>query len=58
MATKTIYTKLAEKTIDDPDIRDFLAKIIQFERELPGWYEKEYLKILEEFCDGVEDNEV
>lgn len=59
MATKTIYTKLGEKTLDDIKLREFLQKIIQFELGLPGWFEKEYSRYLDEACDDEgKDNEV
>ncbi|MFA7097393.1 MAG: hypothetical protein WC383_13055 [Gammaproteobacteria bacterium] len=59
MATKTIYTKLGEKTLDDTKLREFLQKIIQFELGIPGWYEKEYSRILDEACDEEgKNNEV
>lgn len=59
MATKTIYTKLGEKTLDDTKLREFLQKIIQFELGIPGWYEKEYSRILDEAYDEeVKNNEV
>lgn len=46
----TILKKLNEKTNDELEIRDFLAAIMLFESETRGWFEKDYLRILEEYC--------
>lgn len=47
---KTILKKLNEKTAGETEIRDFLTAIMQFESEPRGWFEKDYVKILEENC--------
>ena len=47
---KTILKKLNEKTAGEPEIREFLTAIMQFESEARGWFEKDYVKILEENC--------
>lgn len=47
---KNILKKLNGKTVGEIEIRDFLTAIMQFESEPRGWFEKEYLKILEENC--------
>ncbi len=47
---KTILKKLNERTGGETEIRDFLAAIMQFESEPRGWFEKDYVKILEENC--------
>lgn len=45
---KTILKKLNEKTDGEPEVRDVLIAIMQFESEPRGWFEKQYVKILEE----------
>ena len=47
---KTILKKLNEKTAGQPELREFLTAIMQFESESRGWFEKDYVKILEENC--------
>ena len=48
---KTILVKLAEKTAGDPELRDFLSEIFQFESTpKKGWYEKKYAEYLEKYC--------
>jgi hypothetical protein len=47
---KTILKKLNEKTVEEMEIRNFLTAVIQFESESRGWFEKDYIKILEENC--------
>ena len=47
---KTILKKLTEKTVGENEIRNFLTAIMQFESEPRGWFDKEYLRILEEHC--------
>jgi hypothetical protein len=44
---KTILVKLKEKTNDDAVMCKFLTEIIEFESTQPGWFEKDYLKILD-----------
>jgi len=52
---QTILKKLDKNTRDDKEICDFLIAIMQFESETRGWFEKDYIKILEENC--LEDSE-
>jgi len=47
---KTILKKLNEKTAGEAKVLDVLIAIMQFESEQRGWYEKRYVKILEENC--------
>ena len=48
---KTILAKLAEKTSDNKDMRDFLSEIFQFESTPKiGWYDKKYNELLEKHC--------
>lgn len=47
---KTILKKLNEKTAGDTKVRDVLIAIMRFESEPRGWFEKHYVKILEENC--------
>lgn len=47
---KTILKKLSEKTAGEAEILDFLTAIMQFESESRGWFEKDYVRILEENC--------
>lgn len=49
---KTILQKLNEKTTGDMEMRDFLIAIMQYESESRGWYDKDYVKILEENYKG------
>lgn len=55
---KKILKKLNEKTTNEPEIRDFLIGIMQFESEPRGWYEKDYVKILDESCKEESQNEI
>lgn len=51
---KTILTKVSEETHGNTEIRDFILSLLQFESEGPGWYEKNYLQLLDEHCkEGV-----
>lgn len=47
---KTMLKKLNEKTAGDTKVRDVLIAIMRFESEPRGWFEKDYVKILEENC--------
>lgn len=47
---KTILKKFNEKTLGETKVRDVLIAIMQFESEPRGWFEKHYIKILEENC--------
>lgn len=47
---KTIIIKIREKTINEPDIGNFLVKLLEFESDSPGWWKKEYITILENAC--------
>ena len=49
---KTILKKLNEKTEGNLEMREFLIAIMQYESESRGWYEKDYVKILEEKSKG------
>lgn len=47
---KTIIKKIREKTENDPDVGDFLVKLLEFESGSPGWFTKEYAMILDASC--------
>ena len=49
---KIILKKLKEKTAGDIEMHEFLTAIMLFESEPRGWFEKEYVKILEDTCKG------
>ena len=49
---KTILKKLNEKTDGNLEMREFLIAIMQYESESRGWYDKDYVKILEENYKG------
>lgn len=49
---KTILKKLNEKTEGDLEMCEFLIAIMQYESESRGWYDKDYVKILEENYKG------
>lgn len=54
---KKILQKLDQKSYSDKKIKDFLFEVIEYESKNLGWYEKEYLKILQKHCQE-EDNEI
>ena len=45
-----ILKKLKEKTTNEMEIREFLTAILHFESETNGWFENQYIKILEANC--------
>lgn len=51
---KNILKKIESKTKNDELMRSFLVDIIQFESQNKGWYEKEYVKLLEKYCEEIE----
>lgn len=47
---KTIIKKVREKTASEPDVGDFLVKLLELESGSRRWYTKEYALILETSC--------
>ena len=47
---KTIIKKIQVKTEKEPDIRNFLINLLEFESEPQGWYTQKYADILEKTC--------
>jgi hypothetical protein len=47
---KTIVKKTREKTEGEPDIGNFLVKLLELESGSPGWFKSEYATILETSC--------
>lgn len=47
---KTIIKKVREKTENDPEVGDFLVKLLELEGGSPGWYIKKYAAILDASC--------
>lgn len=54
---KTIIKKIREKTFNEPEIGDFLVRLLEFESETPGWWKTEYNTILENACKEAKGNE-
>ena len=47
----TILNKLAEQTRQEPELREFLTGIFQFESSpRTGWFMEPYLELLEQSC--------
>lgn len=53
---KTILKKVTQKTDENPELQDFLQKLLEFESEPRGWYTKAYAEILEKVCVGGDIN--
>lgn len=53
---KTIIKKVREKTEKEPEIGDFLVKLLELESESPGWWKPKYSAILESACKGVSND--
>lgn len=53
-----ILETVKEKTKGQPQIRQFLLDLMEFEVEPRGWYQDKYLKILEKACKEAEDHAV
>jgi hypothetical protein len=53
---KTIILKVRAKTEKEPEIGDFLVKLLEFESGSPGWWSKQYVSILENACKEAKNN--
>jgi hypothetical protein len=47
---KTIIMKIRAKTEHEPEIGEFLVKLLECENESPGWYKTKYNTILDNAC--------
>lgn len=47
---RTIIKKVREKTKCEPELGNFLVKLLELESGSPGWFTKEYALILETSC--------
>lgn len=51
---KVILQKLNVYTKDNESLREFIIDLLQFESSYSGWFDKEYVKMLENHCQGGE----